>query len=270
MIDTIHESDRPSLSVAVSVVGDGVEIAQRYDQVRAALQALGETAEILFVTVETTDDTPELLNALQLADPRVKLLHLAQADATDGIRQAAVDFSSGERLVFLSGNSEWSANELFALLRSHDDAQPPRKLRGPVVALSAIRRSPLRAFAWLGLTTTAVSLVLTTLIVGNHIVFSTPPRALFTLATLIAFLSGVQVLFLSIAIECVLRVRERGRRSPRYTVARVESSHCVPSRVKIPEPRQDELLGPSVAADDLALGIPVKASVEQPTTAPTT
>jgi dolichol-phosphate mannosyltransferase len=79
---------------------DTVEVF--YDRVRRALD--GVRFELVFVDDASRDRTPELLDRLADADPRVKVLHLSRNFGHQAAITAGLEHTSGDAVVMLDGD----------------------------------------------------------------------------------------------------------------------------------------------------------------------
>lgn len=117
-----------------------------------------------------------------------------------GFRQQAVPYDPAPRH---AGRSTWNYRKLW---------------RFAVEGLTAFSTVPLRLATWLGFWVAAAAFLFGAWIVGKTLVYGDPVQGFPTLAVLIAFLGGVQLLSLGILGEYLARIFSETKQRPLYLV----------------------------------------------------
>jgi dolichol-phosphate mannosyltransferase len=113
---------RPELSVVLPVHNEEGNLPRLFEELRAALDALGRTAEIVFVNDGATDGSGALLDEFRAADPRVRVLdhdrnHGLTAALDTGFRAAR-----GDVIAMLDADLQNPPSELARLLERLPEA----------------------------------------------------------------------------------------------------------------------------------------------------
>jgi dolichol-phosphate mannosyltransferase len=94
----------PYLSVVVPFYNEQTNLPALYERLTATLQAIEPDYELLFVDDGSTDQTPELLDALQAGDPRVVVLRLSRNFGHQAAISAGLDHARGQGVVVMDGD----------------------------------------------------------------------------------------------------------------------------------------------------------------------
>lgn len=105
----------PELSVVVPLLNEEANVAELVGQVREALDGF-RSWELILVDDGSTDQTPYLIHALALADPRVRPLLLARSYGQSTAMQAGFDKARGEVVVTLDGDLQNDPRDIPALV----------------------------------------------------------------------------------------------------------------------------------------------------------
>jgi glycosyltransferase involved in cell wall biosynthesis len=92
------------LSVVIPIKDERDNLGPLHERLRAALEPLGRSHEVIFVDDGSTDGSVEALGALAAADPRVKVVCLRRNYGQSAALQAGIDFSTGDVLVTMDGD----------------------------------------------------------------------------------------------------------------------------------------------------------------------
>ncbi len=98
------DTKRPTLSLILPVFNEEEMIPELEKRVKAFLDELGETAEVLFVNDGSKDRSLELLKALAASDPRFKVLSFARNFGHQVAITAGVDRAIGEAVVVMDAD----------------------------------------------------------------------------------------------------------------------------------------------------------------------
>jgi glycosyltransferase involved in cell wall biosynthesis len=92
------------LSVVAPVYNEESVLPEFHRRTIAVLEAIGETAEIVYVNDGSRDGTLALLHALAEDDPRVSLLNLSRNFGKEIALSAGLDYSRGEAVVVIDAD----------------------------------------------------------------------------------------------------------------------------------------------------------------------
>ena len=93
-----------NLSVIIPIKDEQENLRPLHDRLRAALDPLAFSYEVIFVDDGSSDGSPAVLRELAAADPQVKVVQLRRNFGQTAALQAGIDWSSGEILVTLDGD----------------------------------------------------------------------------------------------------------------------------------------------------------------------
>lgn len=108
--------DVPELSVVVPGYNEVDSIAPLTAELRAVLEPLGRTWELVFVDDGSTDDTLARMHAEAEADPRVRVVKLARNFGKSAAYMAAFDAIRGNLVITLDADLQDDPNEIPNLL----------------------------------------------------------------------------------------------------------------------------------------------------------
>ena len=98
------ESAAITLSVVVPVYNEEEGLAELHRRLSAALDALGEPSEIIYVNDGSRDRSAVMLQALAQGDPRTVALDLSRNFGKELAVSAGIDFARGDALVVLDAD----------------------------------------------------------------------------------------------------------------------------------------------------------------------
>jgi glycosyltransferase involved in cell wall biosynthesis len=105
-----------NLSVVIPIKDERDNLEPLHEQLRAALDPLGLSYELIVVDDGSTDGSYAVLEQLARADPRLKALRLRRNFGQSAALQAGIDWSQGEVLVTLDGDLQNDPADIPALL----------------------------------------------------------------------------------------------------------------------------------------------------------
>lgn len=97
--ETPPQETAVTLSIVVPLYNESANIQPFYERLAAALGALGETSEIIFVNDGSEDDSVEQLLRLHKQDSRVKIVDLSRNFGKEVALTAGMDQASGEAVI---------------------------------------------------------------------------------------------------------------------------------------------------------------------------
>lgn len=98
------QSNKLSISVAIPIYNEESVLPELHRRLCQTLNQVDGDHEIIFVNDGSTDGTAEILSALILVDPRVKVIHLSRNFGHQAALSAALDEVSGDVLVLMDGD----------------------------------------------------------------------------------------------------------------------------------------------------------------------
>jgi glycosyltransferase involved in cell wall biosynthesis len=142
--EQVDGTSTPVVSVVVPLLNEEESIPVLHERLHLALESLREPYEIVYVDDGSTDRTFERLSAIAAADQHVRVVQFRRNFGQTAALQAGIDYSRGEKLVFMDGdlqNDPADIGRLLAVLdQGHDVVSGWRKNRQD----SITRRIPSR------------------------------------------------------------------------------------------------------------------------------
>jgi dolichol-phosphate mannosyltransferase len=97
-------ADTPEVSVVVPLFNEEANVGELYRRVTAALQAAGQTYELVLVNDGSSDATAALIDGLQASDPHVAVIHLSRNFGHQAAVSAGIDHARGRAVVVMDGD----------------------------------------------------------------------------------------------------------------------------------------------------------------------
>ena len=94
----------PAVSIVIPLLNEEETLPLLHERLRAAVEGLGRSCEIVYVDDGSTDATFERLTAIVQADPQVRIVQFRRNFGQTAALQAGIDYSQGEALVFMDGD----------------------------------------------------------------------------------------------------------------------------------------------------------------------
>src|SRR3989442_13110849 len=92
----VHNGGAPAISVFLPVLNEEPNLLPLHEKLDVALQALGRTAEIIYVDDGSTDGSLNVLRRLARLDPRVRVVALRRNYGQTAALAAGIDAARGE------------------------------------------------------------------------------------------------------------------------------------------------------------------------------
>ena len=90
-MDQAAKEIRPELSIFLPVLDEEENLRPMYAKIAAALDALGKTAEVIFVDDGSTDKSLEILKEIATEDERVRVISLRRNYGQTAAMSAGID-----------------------------------------------------------------------------------------------------------------------------------------------------------------------------------
>lgn len=111
----------PELTVAIPLYNEAENIPILFDRVRAALDALGRTWELILVNDGSTDNSPVLLDKIAADDPRVIIIHFRRNYGQTAAFMAGIDHARGAIIIPMDGDLQNDPDDIGTLLAKLDE-----------------------------------------------------------------------------------------------------------------------------------------------------
>jgi glycosyltransferase involved in cell wall biosynthesis len=117
----VVSAEHPAVSIVIPLLDEEETLPQLHERVRAALERLGQSYEIVYVDDGSTDRTFERLSTLARDDPHVRVVQFRRNFGQTAALQAGIDYSRGETLVFMDGDLQNDPADVGRLLARLDE-----------------------------------------------------------------------------------------------------------------------------------------------------
>src|SRR5947209_19999374 len=91
--------DNPELSLFLPVLDEEENLRPMHAKISAALDALGKTAEVIYVDDGSTDKSLSILKEIAATDPRVRAISLRRNYGQTAAMSAGIDAARGDILI---------------------------------------------------------------------------------------------------------------------------------------------------------------------------
>ncbi len=110
------ESGDLQLSVVIPVYNEADNLRPLYDELKAVLDALGRSAEVLFIDDGSRDRSLEILKEIKAGDPRVRIIRFRRNFGQTAAMAAGFDHARGEIVVTLDADRQNDPRDIPRLL----------------------------------------------------------------------------------------------------------------------------------------------------------
>ena len=111
----------PELSLFLPVLDEEENLRPMHAKIRAALDALGKTAEVIFVDDGSTDRSLEILKEIAASDPRVRVISLRRNYGQTAAMSAGIDAAKGDILIPMDADLQNDPADIKRLLDKLDE-----------------------------------------------------------------------------------------------------------------------------------------------------
>ena len=112
---------RPHVSITIPIFNEEESIPPLYESIRTAMDALGQTWELILVNDGSRDQSAERLNALAEADARVRVIHLSRNYGQTAALMAGLDYAKGDIIVPMDGDLQNDPADIGRLVAKLDE-----------------------------------------------------------------------------------------------------------------------------------------------------
>src|SRR5687767_14491078 len=120
MDTNIAKKTTPEISVFLPVLDEEENLRPMHAKIRAALDALGKTAEVIYVDDGSTDGSLKILKEIAAEDPRVRVISLRRNYGQTAAMSAGIDAAKGEILIPMDADLQNDPADIARLLEKLD------------------------------------------------------------------------------------------------------------------------------------------------------
>jgi len=120
-MDTVNKEVNPELSLFLPVLDEEENLRPMHAKISAALDALGKTAEVIFVDDGSTDKSLEILKDIAAGDDRVRVISLRRNYGQTAAMSAGIDAAKGEILIPMDADLQNDPADIRRLLDKLDE-----------------------------------------------------------------------------------------------------------------------------------------------------
>ncbi len=113
--------NNPELSLFLPVLDEEENLRPMHAKIAAALDALGKTAEVIFVDDGSTDKSLEILKEIAAADDRVRIISLRRNYGQTAAMSAGIDAAKGDILIPMDADLQNDPADIKRLLDKLDE-----------------------------------------------------------------------------------------------------------------------------------------------------
>ncbi|MEP6848111.1 MAG: glycosyltransferase family 2 protein, partial [Acidobacteriota bacterium] len=118
---TKHTDTNPELSLFLPVLDEEENLRPMYAKIAAALDALGKTAEVIFVDDGSTDRSLQVLKEIAAEDDRVRVISLRRNYGQTAAMSAGIDAAKGDILIPMDADLQNDPADISRLLEKLDE-----------------------------------------------------------------------------------------------------------------------------------------------------
>ncbi len=114
-------TDNPELSLFLPVLDEEENLRPMHAKIAAALDALGKSAEVIFVDDGSTDNSLSILKEIAASDDRVRVISLRRNYGQTAAMSAGIDAAKGEILIPMDADLQNDPADIKRLLQKLDE-----------------------------------------------------------------------------------------------------------------------------------------------------
>lgn len=115
------QASAPELSLFLPVLDEEENLRPMYEKIRAALDALGKSAEVIFVDDGSTDKSLSILKEIAASDDRVRVISLRRNYGQTAAMSAGIDAARGDILIPMDADLQNDPADIKRLLEKLDE-----------------------------------------------------------------------------------------------------------------------------------------------------
>ncbi len=115
-MDQVNKSENPELSLFLPVLDEEENLRPMHAKIAAALDALGKTAEVIYVDDGSTDKSLEILREIAASDDRVRVISLRRNYGQTAAMSAGIDAAKGDILIPMDADLQNDPADISRLL----------------------------------------------------------------------------------------------------------------------------------------------------------
>src|SRR5215204_722539 len=109
-------ANNPELSLFLPVLDEEENLHPMHAKIRAALDALGKSAEVIYVDDGSTDRSLEILREIAASDERVRVISLRRNYGQTAAMSAGIDAAKGDILIPMDADLQNDPKDIARLL----------------------------------------------------------------------------------------------------------------------------------------------------------
>ena len=113
--------ETPELSLFLPVLNEEENLKPMHEKISSALEALGKTAEVIYVDDGSTDKSLQVLKEIAATDERVRVISLRRNYGQTAAMAAGIDAAKGEILIPMDADLQNDPNDIKRLLEKLDE-----------------------------------------------------------------------------------------------------------------------------------------------------
>ncbi len=121
MMNSSNKQQNPELSLFLPVLDEEDNLRPMYTKIKEALDALGKTAEVIFVDDGSTDRSLSILREIAAEDARVRVISLRRNYGQTAAMSAGIDAAKGEILIPMDADLQNDPADIARLLEKLDE-----------------------------------------------------------------------------------------------------------------------------------------------------
>ena len=142
--------EKPDLSIVVPLFNEEESLPELYTRFSAVSSSLGLACEIILVDDGSTDHSLEIIEALAVKDPRVKLLSFSRNFGHMAALSAGLDHAGGDAVITLDADLQHPPELIPAMLQKwKEGAEIVNAIRRETRGAGAVKKVTARLFYWL-------------------------------------------------------------------------------------------------------------------------
>ena len=122
-MDSVNKHEQqlgPEISLFLPVLDEEDNLRPMHEKIRGALDALGKSAEVIYVDDGSTDKSLEILKEIAASDDRVRVISLRRNYGQTAAMSAGIDAAKGDILIPMDADLQNDPADIKSLLDKLD------------------------------------------------------------------------------------------------------------------------------------------------------